>query len=67
MSSSDHASAAAALIVLTGPLGAGKTVARLVAGVFDPSVHLPADDFWRFIQAGMRRTGDRSRKPRTLW
>jgi predicted kinase len=40
-------------MVLTGPPGAGKTtVARLVAGAFDPSVHLPADDFWRYIRTG---------------
>ena len=26
--------------------------ARLVADAFDPSVHLPADDFWRYIQTG---------------
>jgi len=49
----DHVSVAASLRVLTGPPGAGKTtVARLVAGAFDLSVHLPADDFWRFIRAG---------------
>ena len=45
--------AAGPLIVVTGPPGAGKTtVARLVADVLDPSVHLPADEFWRFIRSG---------------
>ena len=41
------------LIVLTGPPGAGKTtVAHLVADALDPAVHLPADEFWRFIRTG---------------
>lgn len=44
---------AACLIVVTGPPGAGKTtVAGLLADVFDPSVHLRGDEFWRFIQTG---------------
>jgi predicted kinase len=41
------------LIVLTGPPGAGKTtVAALLAQRYIPSVHLYADDFWRFICSG---------------
>jgi adenylate kinase family enzyme len=40
-----------AVVVLTGPPGVGKsTTARLVADRLEPSVHLPADDFWRFIR-----------------
>jgi hypothetical protein len=41
------------LIVLTGPPRGGQaTVARVVASAFDPSVRLPAADFWRFIRTG---------------
>jgi predicted kinase len=41
------------LIVLTGPPGAGKTtVAAILAQRYTPSVHLHADDFWRFIRSG---------------
>ena len=40
-----------AVIVPTGPPGAGKTtVARLLAGSLPASVHLHSDDFWRYIQ-----------------
>jgi chloramphenicol 3-O-phosphotransferase len=41
------------VIVLTGPPGAGKTtVAELLAGRLEPSVHLHGDDFWHFIKRG---------------
>jgi predicted kinase len=41
------------VIVLTGPPGAGKTtVAAILAQRYTPSVHLHADDFWRFIRTG---------------
>lgn len=41
------------MIVLTGPPGAGKTtVAELLAGQLEPSVHLRGDDFWHFIKRG---------------
>lgn len=41
------------IIVVTGPSGAGKTtVGRRVAGAFDPSVHIRADDFWPCIVSG---------------
>jgi predicted kinase len=42
-----------AVIVVTGPPGAGKsTVARLLSDELDPSVHLHADDFWTYIKRG---------------
>jgi adenylate kinase family enzyme len=54
MTSATHDSAGhGRLIVLTGPPGAGKTtVAAILAQRYNPSVHLPADDFWRFIRRG---------------
>ena len=41
------------MLVISGPVGAGKTtVGRLVAGAFDPSVHLRLDDFMAFVVNG---------------
>jgi chloramphenicol 3-O-phosphotransferase len=45
---------AAAVVVVSGPPGAGKTtVARLLAEAVTPSVHLHTDDFWAFIRQGL--------------
>jgi predicted kinase len=41
------------VLVVTGPVGAGKsTVSRLVAAELEPSVHIDADVFARFIAHG---------------
>jgi adenylate kinase family enzyme len=48
-----RAAAPGAVIVLTGPPGAGKsTVASLLADRLPSSVHLHSDDFWHYIQQG---------------
>lgn len=42
-----------AMLILTGPPGAGKsTVSRLLAKRWPASVHLHTDDFWHFIANG---------------
>ncbi len=45
------------ILVLTGPPAAGKTtVAELIVGQWDLSVHLQADYFWdEFIRSGLLR------------
>jgi predicted kinase len=44
---------AGAVVVLTGPPGAGKsTVARLLADSWPSSVHVHSDDFWQYIRQG---------------
>ena len=44
---------AAAVVIITGPPGAGKsTTARAVAASFPRSVHLHTDDFWHAIVSG---------------
>jgi chloramphenicol 3-O-phosphotransferase len=41
------------ILILTGPPGSGKTsVGHALAGRYERSVHLEADSFFRFIQAG---------------
>jgi predicted kinase len=50
---SDHRAASAPLIVVSGPVGVGKTtVSRLVAAEFGRSVHLEIDDFMAAIVSG---------------
>lgn len=42
-----------AIIILTGPPGAGKsTTAAAVAAAYPKAVHLHTDDFWHFIVSG---------------
>ncbi|WIB79173.1 AAA family ATPase [Curtobacterium sp. MCPF17_002] len=44
---------AAAVVIVTGPPGAGKTTtARALAASFPRSVHLHTDDFWHAIVSG---------------
>ncbi|MBT1633627.1 AAA family ATPase [Curtobacterium flaccumfaciens] len=44
---------AAAVVIITGPPGAGKsTTARAVAASFPRSVHLHTDDFWHAMVSG---------------
>jgi predicted kinase len=42
------------VVILTGPPGAGKsTIARMLTEAHpEPAVHLPADEFWRYIVTG---------------
>jgi energy-coupling factor transporter ATP-binding protein EcfA2 len=44
---------AAPILVISGPSGAGKTtIGRMLAGVFDLSVHIRADDFMPLVVNG---------------
>jgi predicted kinase len=50
---SDQTTTTAPVIVVTGPPGVGKTtISHLVAGAFERSVHLKADDFMASVVSG---------------